>query len=567
MVKLFYCFGNFKIAGLVLLLIVVISSSAGAVLNANSSIKTKHIVGLEETNINQKNIQTQSGKTVLPGDTIFIQAGKRKVLRVDGFHGDSLNNIVFTNLGGDVVIENNDNNNLNYGISIINCSYFRFTGTGNSDSTYGIKVLKTREGASGLSIDQMSTNFEIDHIEIANTGFAGIFSISQPTCDETSNRGNFVQRDVSFHDNYIHNTWGEGMYIGHSFYSGYTKICDGVSKVLYPHEIQGLKVYNNRVDSSGWDGIQVSSANIDCKIYNNVVTNYGTKNEESQKAGIQIGSGTTGLCYNNAILNGNGSGINVFGTGNNIIYNNIIVNAGKMIDTIKIAYGIFCDDRFTTPGAPFHFINNTIINPATDGIRMYSTESKNNKFYNNLILKPGSISNYKDVTQSYVYINPGVDADISNNYFSQNLPTTFNYDSLTNVFQYTSTLPVYNIGRNVSEYGIIKDFNNLERSIYGNYDIGAYQFSSYLQEQKKSLLPQIYIYPNPNHGTFLIVNNALAPIKKITIYNANALKIHEQSFALNDYLKMDFKDIISKGLYIMKTETLNEEFSSYFIVY
>lgn len=547
------------IAPLLILPFLLISIQVEANNNTYKVTNNKHIINLTQTNINPNNL------TVKPGDTICIMAGIRKVLRIENFHGDSLNYIVFINLNGDVVVENNDDNNLNYGISIQNCSYFRFTGTGNPKSKFGIKILKTQLSASGLSIDKLSTNFEIDHFEIAHTGFAGIFSISQPTCDETSNRGNFVQRNVSFHDNYIHNTGGEGMYIGSSFYTGYqSKDCNGVSKVLYPHDINGIRVYNNRVDSSGWDGIQVGCATFDCEIHDNIVTNYGVKNENVQKAGIQIGSGTTGRCYNNAILNGTGTGINVFGIGNNLIYNNIIANAGRMTDTIKTAYGIFCDDRYTIPDASFDFINNTIINPLTDGIRIYSKKSKNNKFYNNLILKPGSTSNYKDVSQSYIYHLDAVNTDISNNYFSQNLSPFLDFNRLSNIFQFTSILPIYRNGKNVSDLGISTDFNSIERPT--NYDIGAYQFSSDEKYYIKSLLPKVYIYPNPNKGVFVIVNNALAPVKKITIYTANAVKIYEQSFALNANLTINLQNKIPKGLYIISTETLDEKYYNYCIL-
>ena len=59
----------------------------------------------------------------------------------------------------------------------------------------------------------LSTNFEVDHIEIANTGFAGIISKTDPVCNLSKNRGNFTQYQSVFHDNYIHNTSGEGMYM------------------------------------------------------------------------------------------------------------------------------------------------------------------------------------------------------------------------------------------------------------------------------------------------------------------------------------------------------------------
>ena len=331
---------------------------------------------------------------VHPGDTLFIESGRRDHLRFTNIIGDSLNYIILVNYGGLVEIYSE---NSNFGIQTFDCKYFRLTGTGDKDILYGIRIIKTPAKSNGLTLDGLSTNFEIDHLEISETGFAGICSNVKPDCDNKYNRGNFVQRNTIYHDNYIHKTYGEAFYIGHSFYTGYTINCNGKDTLVYPHEIRGISVYNNTIDSCGYDGIQVGCATSDCEIYGNRITNYGFKNEKNQNFGIIIAGGTTGKCYNNFILNGTGNGINVFGLGNNTIYNNIIVNAGHSFaesgETTN-AIGIFCDDRSTLNGASFNFFNNTIISPKGDGIRFYSTKSKNSIIANNLILKPGSLGSY-----------------------------------------------------------------------------------------------------------------------------------------------------------------------------
>ena len=488
------------------------------------------------------------------GDTVCIESGKRNYLRLENFHGDSLNYIVFKNCVGEVIVEN-ENELPNYGIALLNCSFFRFTGSGHSTSKYGIKILKTQTGASGLVMDKLSTNFEIDHIEIANTGFAGILSISQPTCDGSSNRGNFVMRKLSFHDNYTHNTKGEGLYIGHSFYTGYTKLCDNVSTVLYPHEIHGLRVFNNLIDSSGWDGIQVGCAYLDCEIYGNTITNYGVSNITSQRSGIQIGAGTSGKCYNNAILKGNGTGISVFGTGNNLFFNNIIVSAGEIgdINDDSNGYGIFCDDRSTLKGSSFNFINNTIFGSKSDGIRIYSNQTKNNKIYNNIILSPGSFGNYNNNAQSYVYYNPDVDLDISNNYFSRTQAQNFSEFSLLDIYNFTSTLPILFQGKDVSELGIVFDFNNTKRPTGINPDIGAFQYVPNPQQMDSD----IFIYPNPNNGKFMIAGKENSDSQKITIYTANGMKIYEKNLLKNNAIFVNLPNNFKKGYYILSIDTTN----------
>ena len=365
-----------------------------------------------------------SGLNVRPGDTVFIKACEKQFLKIKNFKGDAENYIVFINSGGQVVIKNNNT----YGFVMDNCQYFHLTGTGDTAYTYGIKVAGTLKGASGLSTDNLSSDFEIDHVEVCNSGFAGIMSKTDPRCDRSSNRGNFTQYNSVFHDNYIHNTKGEGFYIGNSFYNGWCKNCYGKPDTLFPHELIGVKVYNNIIDSTTYDGIQIDCAVEDCEIYDNIITHTGIGDDAYSKyygmEGIIIGGGTKCKCYNNIIKDGKGSGINVFGLGDIYIFNNLIVNMGlssKMSAGQPDNHhpiGIFCDDRTTIPGASFNFINNTIIRPREIGIRIWSLLSKNNRVYNNVIIDPGGKSWNPNRALIDVTTPSGINADtLSRNNF------------------------------------------------------------------------------------------------------------------------------------------------------
>ncbi len=434
---------------------------------------TKHIISLTQSYVDGSKMNIQ------PGDSICIEAGERKSLKFFNFNGSASNYIVFKNSGGEVIVKND---NMPYGISIENSSYFRFTGTGSSDIKYGIRILGTKSGASGLGVGNLSTNFEIDHLEIANTGFAGIFSKTDPVCDLSKNRGNFTQYQSIYHDNYIHNTGGEGMYIGYSFYSGKSITCDGVPTMLYPCDLKGVRIYNNVIDSAGWDGIQVGCATEDCEIYNNTVTNYGVAGVPAQHTGIQIGGGTTGLCYNNKIVNGSGDGIAVFGLGNNDVFNNLIVNAGYNYypnDSTKRIYGIFCDDRDPIPGRYFNFYNNTIVNSKSDGIRFMSVLSKNNLFYNNIIIHPGSLLSYSRIPKQTPYINigskTGIEAILANNYFYKDASNILFVDTLNGDFRLRANSPAIDAGFDMSSKGLSFDIDNLPRPSGNGYDIGAFE--------------------------------------------------------------------------------------------
>ncbi len=429
-----------------------------------------HLITLQQENVNGTTLNVQ------PGDTLCIQAGPRSNIYFKNIVGDSLNPVVVINSGGAVVVANSTHV---IGIKFSNSRYFRLTGTGVDTIPYGIKVMQTNTYANGISLSDFSSNMEIDHIEIANTGFAGIMCKTNPTCDRTANRGNFTMYDVSIHDNYIHHTGGEAMYIGHSSYSGYPTTCNGLPDTLFPHDIVGLKIFNNRIDYAGWDGIQVGCAVKNCTIFGNRLVYYGYLAEQYHNAGIQLGGGTSGDCYNNYLADGTGIGINVFGIGNNTIYNNVIINAGLTFypnDPTKYIHGIFCDDRSTIPGRFFNFINNTIVNTKTDGIRFSSTQSSNNQIVNNIIINPGSLGNYTYPAQSYVRVTTGATATLNHNFFAPDQVTVKFRDTLAYNCRLLPDSPARDSGLNVQSMGVWMDHDSLARPENNQYDIGAFEY-------------------------------------------------------------------------------------------
>jgi len=521
--------------------------------------KIKYTVSLSQTNIDGSSLSIKGG------DTIYIEPGHRDHLRFYNIHGDSLNYIVFINKGGLVEVSTNT---YFYGIQVYNCSYFRLTGTGKDSLQYGIKIGNTPTGKNGLSLDGSSTNYEVDHIEVTKSGFAGICANPKPDCDDNLNRGNFTCRNTTFHNNYVHGTAGEAFYIGHSFYTGYTIICDSVKRVVYPHEIYGLKIFNNVVDSSGYDGIQVGCATKDCEIYGNRISNYGVSNTKDQNFGIIIGAGTGGKCYNNLIVNGTGNGINIFGLGGNLIYNNIIVNPGHaMKDTMSTdkANGIFCDDRCTIKGSSFYLLNNTIISPKGDGIRIYSKLSKNNIICNNIILNPGTLGTYSPYLSPdlpYVYTVKGVDATVTNNYLSKSVSPTVNYGNPDEVYNFCMTLPVIDKGLDVSNYGIMEDFNQNNRRVNNTCDIGAFEYpTSLIQKMKPTSIKVISVN---TAGELYIYSEKKENISSVQIYQLSGQLIYSNN-PNTENTTVNTNDHLKSGIYLVCVNTQNEECKTKFI--
>lgn len=347
----------------------------------------------------------------------------------------------------------------NFGLKTENSRFFRITG-GDQKGEYGIIVTG---GTMGITLQHLSTQFEVDHIEIQHSGFAGIMAKTDPGCDPATWRGNFVMKAVALHNNYIHDTGGEGIYAGNSFFmNGVNTPCGK----QYPHEIHYIRIFGNIVRNTGWDGIQLGSATRGASVHANIVENYGLKNINPQNSGIQIGEGTGGVCYNNLIKGGTGNGMVVLGLGDNIIYNNVIDHAGN--------HGVFCDERYS-PGDGFVFLNNTILNPGADGIRIYAEVLPRNVIVNNLITNPQSYYTYtypRSPEDAFVYKPADVDVVMSHNYFSMET-AAIQLHANDEDYKCASTSPVIDQGADISAYSIRTDFNYKTRLRGAAYDIGA----------------------------------------------------------------------------------------------
>lgn len=397
-----------------------------------------------------------------PGSVICLMAGTAyKNLVFTNVRGTATAPITIKNCGGTATI-----NGLTkwFGIRTEYSSFFRITG-GNLDGTYGIKI---NGGHQSLHLDLLTSNVEVDHVEIQNSGFAGIMAKTDPNCNDATIRGNFVMRQVLLHHNYIHDTGGEGFYVGHNNYlKGVSTSCG----TRLPHLLEGVKIYDNIIKNSGWESIQVASTPKGALVYNNRIENYGVKNKLYQNHGVQFGEGGNARFHGNLIKGGKGNGLMILGNAENTVYNNVIVNTG--------GHGIFCDDR-TATGIGFKFINNTIVNSGQDGIRLYADNVPMNLIYNNVIVNPRSFSTYtypRTGNDAYIYLlNKAVKVQKLNNYFTRDInalkfvsPSTFNYD-----LKFGS--PAVNKGTNIAVYNIPLDFARDSRLKGTAYDIGAYEY-------------------------------------------------------------------------------------------
>jgi hypothetical protein len=295
------------------------------------------------------NIGNNPPLAIKGGDVICLDAAVSfRFLTWVNITGEKENPVIIKNINGQVKIRSVevDGFSASYAWKFKNSKYFKLLGNGDSAYKYGFKV--TTHKNSYIQMIDKTTDFEIAYVEVAgdyangmhatNSGFAGIMAKSQPICWDDENGGstdavNFEMKNVSIHDNYIHDVAGEGMYVGYGRVQGVQLNAsngDKCSRINYPHHVSNLFIYNNIVENVGWDGIQVKNAHKNAQVYNNVIKNYATLGIGPHDEGLFVGDGSEAVIHGNWIEKGNtqSNGMQINAYGNTKIYNNVVLGAG-----------------------------------------------------------------------------------------------------------------------------------------------------------------------------------------------------------------------------------------------
>ncbi len=288
-----------------------------------------------------------------PGDTLKIVAGRILTLKFKYLQGTPDKPIVIINYGGQVSISTSA-----WGaLSFENCKYIKVTGTGDKTVRYGFKL----QGIEcGLSFSEYSTDCEAEFIEIVGSGstFFGIYAKKDFGGTPPVPYPQF--NNLLIHDNYIHDVT-EGMYIGETKSPGM--------------EFRHVRVYNNIVENTGREAVQLANCVEDVEVHHNLFRNSGFDNEAFQNNCLQIGGNTVGKYYNNLLINSPGYGVIIMGMGNIEVYSNYIENNP----------GSFIDDRYwPIPNSPITLKNNYFRSSVGNEI------IKNLNQYNNMYFQDNS---------------------------------------------------------------------------------------------------------------------------------------------------------------------------------
>lgn len=463
--------------------------------------------------VDKAGVYTNAKLNIKPGQTVCVKAGRYEYLRFNGFVGTASQPIRFVNCGGLVSVGVDAYYS---GIQFNASRYFVLSGSGDPSLQYGFKLDRSNQSASGVSIGGLSSDCEVERVEVAFAGFAGFMIKTDPSCDSTTWRENFSMYNVSLHDNYVHDTGGEGFYIGHTYYTGVNVTCNGTQKTVYPHLIYGLQVYNNRIEHTAAEGLQYGCAP-DAQVHHNILEYTGMAPFANyQNNGIQIGGGGGGDCYSNQLSHVAGIGLIIVGhMGNNRIYNNVINDAS--LD------GIFCDDRVgSLPNTSMLFANNTINRTGRDGIRLYN-QNNTNLIINNAITQVNAQGNQGG---RVVTLMQGAQATLMTNVTAVTGTTLYADESAD--FRPAPNSPLVGAGTNVSNLGVTTDLPGNSREDGSQYDVGAYKYAPVSSAGARQAAPmleavtvssELLLYPSPAHSHVSCQLPAGQVIQRLTIYS------------------------------------------------
>lgn len=531
-------------------------------LNAHSQNYT-HIVEAEPDRFLM--LEPASFNNLEPGDTICLLGGDYLQILVRDIHGRAGAPIVIRNKAGIVHIQNTSS----YGVAFHGCSYIKLLGNGDDRSLFGIRITGT--AGNGISVDRLSTNVEIAHVEVANTSQSGIMIKTDPGCDDLSSvRYAFTLHEAIVHHNYIHHTGNEGLYIGSSYYyPGFPMHCNGKDTLVLPHEIITARVFDNILEHTGRNSIQLSSVVEDCQIYNNIIIADSQRAISYHMNGIQVGGGSCCDVFNNKIIDGKGSGIHYFGKGPARLFNNLIVNPGRdhhpeLPPNEHPVHGILVKHIYADTPDPIHLFHNTIVNPRSDAIRFENPVAENSHIQNNLLLNPGSFGFVKD--DAFIHVSQACTSMVvSHNFFGLHVSDVYFADTLSYDFSLTARSPAINKGTGLGAYGIDFDLDNQPRPYGLASDIGAYEFQG-ASPTGSAGGNGLYIFPNPasDHISFFY-SLQHRELVRVTVYDEQGKLILDRH--IEGYIEQQRFPVshLAAGLYHILVQSKSVQMSGTFI--
>lgn len=394
--------------------------------------------------------------------------------------------MVFTNCGGQVVFQHTGTP-----MGFEGTRYFRVTGTGSKSHRYGI-VSHATSGGHMFDVNYGGSDGEIDHVEMkgnptdplastpALTGGVGLAFRTYPSCSDGAwTASTFTQYNTSVHDNYIHDTKYEGMYLGpshwgnveaHWYNPGFPCSSGPYSgQRLEEASLVNLQVYNNRLENIGSDGIQIGAATSGVVVRDNTVKNWGLNGEGSHSNGIQLGGGTKALVERNRAENQlprQSSGLMFAGLGGTVARNNVFIGSQNGFMLLRMTeYNVGL-----TPTEPLNLLGNTVVGVTGNAVQYYCGNFVQIRLINNLLAGYGTASKSDDGLGSAC-----ISGTLAQNGFHSTATAAKFVNLATKDLHLQSNSPAVNAGYSLGAE-LPEDYDGRARGTGGFYHLGAYVF-------------------------------------------------------------------------------------------
>ena len=438
-----------------------------------------------------------------PGDTLVLKSSQNPYSWVSLTNVDS---VTIINEGGQVVLNWFGNGAIPGGFLINGCKHIHLTGTGVPGINYGFLVTTPANRGVGVDVYGRSAWIEVDHCEMynKNAGFWIKEEQADAACKKSLSFPNWVLHDFKLHDNYIHNTSAEGMYLGSTAPNGFqgtqhpaVYCSNGRPDSLLPMRLGNFTINNNIFDSISRSAIQLSDADSGIsQIHNNKISNVGYEYNNQLANGIVLGSYTSANVHDNTISYTYASGIFSLGAGIVKIHDNKVTYSGYLdghtspgfanieVDTRNTAYP---SPGKSNPEKLTFYVEDNELGANTDrNIRVYNTFNTytiknvicNNKIINTINVATFAINTGITVLNCsgkvisaataatmdytfYVYPNPA--KDIINISLSSKLTGNI---SLSIYNAAGSLLQTKNVNKNSGETNEILNIKSLSAGLY-----------------------------------------------------------------------------------------------------
>lgn len=400
---------------------------------------------------------------VSPGSVLVLPTGIREPLRLNNCRGTSESPIRLVSDQDSperTVIQRTASPSGGHVFQCHNCAYFVMDGKKSESDMYGIKITITGGESpswflrfSGRVNDVTVSKIEIDGRwpQVSDNGIG--LSFNDHSLSKTS-LPNVWYENITIVDNYIHDVEGEGLYVGPNWPQ------DGLP-------LRNILIENNRVERTGWDGIQLKSAIAGRnRISNNRLNDIGIKTGAvNQQAGIMVYESSAEVS-SNIVINTGAQGILHFlkwlpieyGPMTVEVFNNVVVGAGMTQPQKGFGIKSSNDSGYAVPIAVVR--NNTIVDTTSEAIELGA------RVYNGII-ENNLISN----------ANAGAFSYPATTRLSGNLVVEKTNFMFKNVEAYDFSLAKTSIAIDAAT-GVypLKDINGQLRPIGAGPDVGAYEF-------------------------------------------------------------------------------------------